>query len=446
MRKEFIKSIVLTLLVVLSLFFTWAIWTIPSSYNQFHDSPYLESKKISEETRDLHETIRPYEILFHKDGVHYGTTEMNDLRKVWDEICGWPLIEMRDISNQFQGKEFLNFINGENGKNEIDLLFYNEVPMKTFLSIFNWKTDDLNFMMIDRIIIPSVIGEEEQKIYFISSEQQKVVETVVKQKGANLYINNLFSKKNDFTKYSPFDINKDLKIFLPKSNVKMKEVHSSVEDINGEEFKQALFIDPKNVKRDKDTYTDGTRVLNIFPSEKSIKYDDRTIREPFQAEPDVIIQQSIDFLNAHGGWTNDYILFNSDENYENQEVKLRLAHNSYPIFKSSDQYFGSTFIRQIWGKNEIAIYERPSYQLKDFWSGEDKVLFSGREVVDFIKNHEKFDVMNIKNVFLAYELAKSSNNDIVKLNPIWCVQMKDGSIEKIPDEQENDGGDLDGLE
>ncbi|MED4534743.1 two-component system activity regulator YycH [Metabacillus fastidiosus] len=458
MKRELIKTIVLTLLVALSLFFTWAIWTIPSSYDQFQNSAYQEGKKISDQTKSIHEIVQPYQILFHKNNEHYGALNRNELKKVWNEIYEWQLLETRDISNQFSEEHFLNFVNGEDGKSKVALLFYNEVPIETFRSIFNWKTDELSSMKYDRIIIQSIKEndiQKELKLYFVSYSKRKVVETKVSYNGAVPYINDILNDNDQHQKYFAFNLNEKDKLFLPENDLKMKEVNFYVDEIDGETLKQALFNNPKNVKRDiststnKNTYTDGTRVLNIFLHQQLVRYVNPTIRDVTQPELGVIIKQSVNYIDSHGGWTDDYILFNLGENYQDGEVKFQLSYNSYPVLDAfdPDKFFGRTSINLRWGRNEVASYDRPLYTLSTLGSEQERIMPSGHSVIKLIKKDEEIAVSNIENIMLGYELVKPLSEEYsVKLVPIWYVHLKDGSIKKIAEAQENSGGESNGLE
>ncbi|MFC0273087.1 YycH family regulatory protein [Metabacillus herbersteinensis] len=449
MNKENVKSVVLTILVLISILLTWGIWTFQPSYEEIQSSTYFENEPISVEKREVYQAIKPQQIYFHEEKNHYSSFKAQYLKDTWKEIRKWEITGAIDQSNLYSADEFLNWVHGEDGKNKVEIVFSDEIPMKTFQSILNWETDGMSYTGFDRMIIPAVSDSEEQKIYFVSYDEKKVIETKVDNSISRDFIKAQFTDKEDFYTYNIYEIGEGNSILLPEGNFSIKKVKYLRDKIDGEKFKQALFSNPSRVRREisisKNTYTDGTRVLNVFPNRQELRYVNPTIRNTAPVEPDLLIEQSIGFLNNHGGWTDDYHFFNLDE--MNQEVSFRLSINSIPVFESFENGSGPTVIRQIWGRNEIAIYERPLYSLSSDFPPEDITLPSGDELLNLIKKNQQIQLNHIQNIFPAYELGESqSDPQLVEIIPIWCLQMRDGSFVKLQSKQDVLGGGSSGLE
>lgn len=444
MNKESIKSATLTVLVVISLFFTWNMWNLQPSYEEFQNQTFFESIPISQETRDLHEVIKPQQLYFHTAENHYSTLDASYLKNLWKEMQEWEYSNERVLSNE----ELQSWIHGKD-EAKIELRFYDEIPMATFQTMIEWDDETSEIITFDRIFLNVAKDNEVQKVYFVSYDKLKIVETSVNHPEASHFVAELFSKKEEFQLYFSFDTGQGNEIMLPENKVRLNSFEYVTEEIDGEKFKDALFSNPRIVKQDvdisKNRYTDGTRELNIFPNLHVVKYVNPTLRETNSVEANVLLEQSIAFLNDHGGWTDEYVLFNLEEN--DQEIKFIMSIQSIPVINSMEDPFGPTMISQRWSQNEIAIYERPLYQLlmTDFPS-EISTLMSGRKVVELITSDQELDKTKIKNIYIAYELGGSDSQQVVKVSPVWCIEMKDGTLMKINEVLQQPGGDENGVE
>jgi regulatory protein YycH of two-component signal transduction system YycFG len=235
---------------------------------------------------------------------------------------------------------------------------------------------------------------------------------------------------------------------LPNNQVILDSYEYFTETIDGEKFKDALFSNPRIVKQDENVsrnrYTDGIRELNIYQNQHMVRYVNPTLRDTDSVRAGLLIDQSISFLNDHGGWTDNYVLFNVNES--DQEIEFIMSIQSIPVINSEENSFGPTMIKQRWGQNEIAIYDRPSYQLISNISNQSTTLMSGYQVVELIKNNQQIEETNIHNIFIAYELSSSDSQQFVKVSPIWCIQMKNGQLLKINKDLEQSGGNENGVE
>jgi regulatory protein YycH of two-component signal transduction system YycFG len=111
-----------------------------------------------------------------------------------------------------------------------------------------------------------------------------------------------------------------------------------------------------------------------------------------------------------------------------------------------ENQYGPTMISQRWGQNEIAIYERPLYELMTPLSSNSLTLMSGRKVEDIINKNQQIDKTQINNIFIAYELGGSDSQQTVKVSPVWCIEMIDGTLIKMTEVVDQPGGDENGLE
>jgi regulatory protein YycH of two-component signal transduction system YycFG len=321
--------------------------------------------------------------------------------------------------------------------------------MSTFQSMLQWDSDTNENIAFDRIFLDVMTANDaQQKVSFVSYDKMIVVETTVNDIEAKDFVAQIFDRRDELQSYFSYDTGQGSDIMLPNNQVILDSYEYFTETIDGEKFKDALFSNPRIVKQDENVsrnrYTDGIRELNIYQNQHMVRYVNPTLRDTDSVRAGLLIDQSISFLNDHGGWTDNYVLFNVNES--DQEIEFIMSIQSIPVINSEENSFGPTMIKQRWGQNEIAIYDRPSYQLISNISNQSTTLMSGYQVVELIKNNQQIEETNIHNIFIAYELSSSDSQQFVKVSPIWCIQMKNGQLLKINKDLEQSGGNENGVE
>ncbi|KKI89519.1 hypothetical protein WQ54_24455 [Bacillus sp. SA1-12] len=444
MNKESIKSAILVILVVISLFFTWNMWSLEPTLEEFEDETLFESVPIDETQRKMYEVITPQQLFFHSGDKHYSTINGSSANELWKEMQNWEYSNQRGSSTQ--GFEAL--VRGKNNQS-LELRFFDEIPIETFQSMIKWEEETSSLFAFDRIYLPVVKENEIQKIFFVSASEKEIVEASVNNLDASDFVADLFGKREGFQPYFVFQAGEDNEILLPENQMKVDNYQYFTEVIDDEKFKDALFSKPRIVKQDvnrntdETRYTDATRELTINPAEHSVNFANPTLRISNSVDDFTLFQQSFTYLNDHGGWTDRYVLFDINESV--QEVSMIMSIQSIPVIRASNSsFYGPTMITLSWGQNEIVNYTRPSYQLIHSISDDSTILMSGRKVEEIIRNVQQIDDLSqIYNIFIAYELGSSSDNEqIVTVSPVWCIKMKDGTLMKV----EQTGGDKNGVE
>jgi regulatory protein YycH of two-component signal transduction system YycFG len=449
MNRESIKTATLIVLIVISLFFTWNMWNLQPTYEYFQNQTVFESTPISQESREVYEVIKPQNLmLYTSSGNEFSTLDGSYMNTLWKEMQGW---EYRGEKIETFTKDAFHDWIYENEGTKLELKFYDEIPMTTFQSMLEWDEDPNEHITFDRIFLDiSQDPDVEQNVYFVSYENMELIKTSVENAEASRFVAELIDEEVDLQQYFAFDTGQGFEIMLPEEKVKLDSYQYMTEEIEGESFKDSLFSNPRIVKRDanKNRYTDGTRELNINTNQHAVKYvNPPMLSDTSSIEESVLIKQSIAFLNDHGGFTDDYVLFDIQDNQ--QEIRFIMTIQSIPVVPVSDSMenrFGPTMISQRWGQNEIASYDRPSYHRDFTIEKKSQTLMSGRKVVELISNNEQIEETEINNIFIAYELSSSNSQQVVNVSPVWCIETKDGRLMTINDELEQSGGNENGLE
>ncbi|MDQ0230925.1 YycH family regulatory protein [Metabacillus malikii] len=443
MKKETIKSIILTVLIITSFLLTWNTWTYQPATREKTDTKLYESIPITNETREFHEVVRPQQLFIHEGDKHYSTLNGTYMNSTWKKMQEWEYSNLKKEEQTFPNEQsFQTWLNGI--KEKIELRFFSEIPMFTFQSMLKWEAEITGNLSFDSILLQLDRGSEIQKVYFVSYDKMSVLESSVNNENASNFIEGLFNNKGEFQEYFSIQIGNGKSLYLPEKEVTVEKYQYLTEEVEGRKFRDALFTNPSIVKQDYNRYTDSVRLLDISLSNQTVEYVNTTVRNSNSLIASSLIDKSIVSLNSHGGWTNDFGLFHVNE--EEQETTFIMMIKSMPVINSARKPFGPTTISQVWGENELAKYYRPLYELVDNgFQNNSSTLMSGRSVQEMIiGENAKYDMLQIENIFIGYELSNSGN--YVNAEPVWCLKMDNGETTIIYEEDKVTGGNANGME
>src|SRR5213075_2761192 len=94
MKYETIKTAILTILVLLSIFLTWNLWTYQPNYATMEKNNVVAEVTMSEK-QEIKKIVRPDLVLYHKQGQHYGTTRADELDKLIKELGRWSFTDVK---------------------------------------------------------------------------------------------------------------------------------------------------------------------------------------------------------------------------------------------------------------------------------------------------------------------------------------------------------------
>ena len=146
-----------------------------------------------------------------------------------------------------------------------------------------------------------------------------------------------------------------------------------------------------------------------------------------------------DFVNEHGGWTDEYRFNNM--NIKARYVKFQLYVRGLPVLGGTTL----TEIEQVWGDEAIYQYKRPYYTLDESLPSETETvtLLSGTEVAEQLMNSTEVDFSTIEEIIPAYYMEHDTELNIYMLEPFWYY-LKNGKWSRFSPEQL--GGGKIGLE
>ncbi|MEH7224784.1 two-component system activity regulator YycH [Bacillus sp. JJ1566] len=439
MKYETIKTAILIFLVLSSIVLTWTLWTYQPKYKHLASNDTVE--EVTENVqKDTFEIIKPSKILYHIEGQHFGTFNGAELNRVMKEIRPWEIDEIQNITHTVQENGLADFLN-RNG--HVEIYFPDPFPLQLYKKFMNINDKEHSLISFDRFVI-DVDSEDQGEgiVYFVSTGDNLVYKGRVENRFTKDFRRTFYTTATRYPEQIEYALSETNSVYLPKDDTIINRYEYFIDAININTFIDRLFTDSSRVKRDRLTtgefYTDGTRLLRVYNNQKYIDFINPTRMSGNQTNTTDLIQTSIDFVNEHVGWTDDYRFFSW--NKESQTTVFKLYVENIPVFSSKRL----ADISQHWENNEIVKYVHPAINLKIDWNPIKTRLLQGEKIMETITSMEDFNPELLDSVTVAYEMmVNEDNSQFVSLQPVWFYRYN-GVWSKVEDE--DIGGHEDGLE
>ncbi|KMJ60417.1 hypothetical protein AB685_06300 [Bacillus sp. LL01] len=433
MNYETIKSLILTFLVLLSLILTWNLWTYQPDDEFINNDRVINDVEIREK-KEIDQIVKPSHLLFHFEDVHHGKV---DTDRFLEEFKKWSLSEIEPVEN-INEKTFVTFMHG-NGKMEV--VFPEEIPLQTFRYLTSFDSEIPNFS-INRIVFDfkdDSFGNE-PTIYLVNYEEKEVYSARV----GNLSLNHLerafYQTARTNPRYLSLKAEEGRYIFLPALDRKEEQIRTYnyfTDQLNPEDFKDALFSDPsivtKDLTMDAEVYRDDSRLMRVTNHDYKLQYVNPGNTGNGNTFEFNVIEQGIEFINDHSGWTGpveSYHLDKWNRSTLEDSVTFRMHVGNYPVFNFN--FDAVTEISQSWRNNELREYVRPTFEFGIIVPGSvQKQLPTGNSV---LRKLEKMnvDLSKVTDIKVAYELKRVSNQKgIIIIEPVWVYQESNAMWTKL---------------
>ncbi|MFC7395070.1 YycH family regulatory protein [Scopulibacillus cellulosilyticus] len=419
MTRETGKTILLTILVLLSVVLTWNIWFYQTEYKS-SKSPSDSVKNVAiADSKSLKDVVKPDLAVYYHNNDMFGVTKSESVSKVYSLFRKATFTNVYPIYGQHS-------IPARGGNNGYEIVFPAPVTINTLQKLFNFDSEDLsvqNNLMIDRIeIFKSATNNNQVMALFKTEKDNAAFYAAVK----GLNVNNLytsFSNANLVPYYKqPLRVKT---AYLPAVKTKVKSILSFYDTVSFTDFVPILFSDPDNAIYSKGSYSDGSHQLE--KSGNVLQYVNPAIGDTSTDIEDPIIH-SYDFVNGHKGWTDDYIYDGISQNpsSEHQEVNFRIMTGDYPIISTEvypNQYL--CLINLNWKDNELQKLNRTLLNLNPIDTREPQTLASGQEVLHLLKTKASIKPKDIEDLRIGYRLRTVSDSDSsINLVPEWFYKQK----------------------
>ncbi|MBQ0139092.1 MAG: hypothetical protein KBT36_07340 [Kurthia sp.] len=445
------KSVVLTVLVLLSITLTFSIWSYRPHYETVEKA---DSVTVSMESkRQLSDVVQPYRLLLHKDGMWTGTADTEEMETTFKQLKKWELSDISPVSNNFSVAKLNDLMLLDN---RMIFQFDSEVPMITFQNILPMSAKKVPEVSFDHLIISwsslnkDDVPTNELTVFFSNSKQKQLYRAKIMVKSEKNFENNLLANMKSFKQYVPFQRENTNTLFLPVETQKMAQYKYLISSISIEDFKTALFVNPKIVKMSPDNqtgiekYSDDKSIMTVDRNLYMESFVDSTATENQEnIQKTHLISNTFNFINEHAGWTGDYRYSNVD--YNAQSVDYQLYIENLPVYETD---LGTTKIEVYWGNGRIYRYIRPTYKLAYLPQEKNKQveLVSGEQIVHKLMVDKKVDFNKITALRIGLTMKKDATRSSIYLfEPTWFYRIDD-VWHAVKQKDAVVGGDVSGLE
>lgn len=425
---EQIKSIVLLLLVALSLFLTFRIWSYQPNYKIIEENQVV-AKKIGK-YKEIDQILLPYRLIVSENDKLYGNVSYKKLNEIMSTMSSWKPKGLDFEKNNLTYDDINNFIS----ENKHITLFYSaEVPIKVFQSILNFSDSDITNITFDRLIIDwGNLNDSNIKINFINTKNKTLYSTKVPIKESD-FQDDVLRHLEDLDLYQEVKRIKKLSLYVPTEQVKLNQYTYYIDEVSPDMFRDILFNDPNIVKKNNESedslkYTDGMALMTVDTNSRIFNFVNPSSENISNISLAELWNNTFQFVNNHGGFNGDYRY--ASVNMEKHVIDYQLFMHGYPVFSS----ITSTQITATWGNNQIFRYKRPYFFLEMDISSEKKseLLHSGAKIIELVDETNKLQLSSIDDLVVGYYLVQNDNDLLYTLVPSWFAIIKGSWIRLSP--------------
>lgn len=426
MKIEKIKSYILSILVIISLLLTFALWNYKPNLSTVNsDENYLNEIDLGGLEHTKRSIIQPDKVIFHKNNELYGFEDTNDRENFYRKMQDWTLDDYRTGESN----------NRMLGRNYIEVIFPSDMPAELIKSLFKTNTDEkLPTWSFDRMYIMFNQANSTLDLKLISIDNHQQATFTVKD--SSMFRNAWTSMQSERSqmKYLSFGDDDDSPIYIPKEPVEAKDRTLSVNTINVNSLIGALFQDPSIVNPNStDGYlSDGQRRIKLLEDRRAMEFAHPMHSDSDRSSVIDLLDRSLANINSHKGWTDTYYLETIDQTAN--LLRYRMKYDGYPVFNSSDLSIIETELINL----ELRAYRRPLFSLVNELDSQEVTLESGEEVISFLTNNEVFKKELIKDIQIGYKLTYFDLvSHTLSLDPTWYMNYNGDWIEIRVDQFED---------
>ncbi|WP_153733057.1 YycH family regulatory protein [Sporosarcina obsidiansis] len=436
---ETIKSIVLLLLVLMSVMFTFTIWTFSPNYEPMEQMQTVDISIAEKKTID--EIIKPYKIITNLKDQVLGSMESRKINTILSEMSTWQLKDLQLVNQDMSKFDVAKVLRQPS---QMTLYFPGEVPILVYDNVLMIEDNNIPEATFNRLIIDWSQSTQLPTVHFLSETSGVHYQAQINLPNKSSFLRNVVDVGQSFAEFAEIDRGNAPFLTVSKHPITIPRHTYYQEEVNPLRFRDALFSDPNAVRRsqvdsNEEEYGDDHAFMKVLTKTKMLKYTMPAAESQEIAIPSELLVNTIDFINEHGGWTDEFRY--SYMNPISRHVEFQLYVDGLPVYSEQS---GTNEIMQKWGDSRVYQYFRPYYTLDVNVETVDVELPSGVEVAEALRDSDDLDFDLIDEITPGYFLIHDDNQRLLILQPCWYYLIKDNWFRFMPEGPS--GGDEIGLE
>ncbi|MGB6778297.1 MULTISPECIES: YycH family regulatory protein [unclassified Planococcus (in: firmicutes)] len=425
---EHVKSIALFILIFLSLALTFTIWTFTPSLEEI-ETPTQVDVAIGDK-RSADEVVRPVKVLYHHEDKVTGTFSQTEIEEMLETIQQWQISDVQ-IFEEEAGTEVLKQYLQNPGRT---VLYYpGAVPFPVFDAIMDITDNNLPESTFNRVVVEWGTEEDpDSVIYFINTGSGRVYEAQVSETELVKFRGDYVQQSEEYDRYITDPRIGNLPVYVPEDPIEKTGFDYLLEETSAAIFADAIMDSPSaefaGDLQSEEFTDDSGAIMRELDSQKSINYVQPKAETSDPAIPSDLVFNSINFVNEHGGWTDQYVYFGMKS--VNQQISYQLFFEGSPVFSNMT----AVSLDVEWGIDngieQAFRYSRPTYLLDSVAETRTIEMASGEAVLDALARLE-MDLSTIEAVTIGYELTESE--PLITFQPAWYYKAN-GKWTRLSDE------------
>lgn len=439
-----VKTMTLVVLIGLSLVLTLLIMNA-APYDTIGRQTTVDiSIAESQEKKDISSIIKPYKMNFNFEEGLTGTTDAEQIDYMTDLLQKWRMLNPELVDDSFDEGKWSEFLQKPN---QIVLYYPDEVPLSVYETVLNIENPNIPETSFNIIVAEWNLTSSMLEIHFISQLNGLRYKSTAKIFDLQLFLREVVNVGRSYNDYVKIDVTDTKQITVPEKEVALLQntyFPDEKDEINPTRFRSALFSDPNAVRRSepskyREDFQDNHALMSVDTRKKQLRFVHPVVESRELAIPSELLEDTIDFVNEHGGWTDEYRF--SKMNFRTRYVSFKLYVRGIPVLGGNTP----TEIEQVWGEEAIYQYKRPYYTLGETLPSETEtvILPSGVEVAEALMASPEVDFSTIDEIIPAYYMKQDVDLNIFVLEPSWFY-LQNGKW--IPFSSDELGGEEIGLE
>lgn len=425
LKKDQIRNITLTILVLLSFLLSFNLWTAGRNIGEEQNSSNQTVRSnVSMTEHSESEAFRPTLIALHgvEDQSSLTVASTFPLRNLLDNRYSSDNLQSIESYEEVNVSQYLEML--QNGE-WMEFIFREELP----LGILSQKFDDLSQenenSFFDRILINI---ENRGTVYFYHTETNAFYSASVSE-DESINIDPFLNTENLIYKPAEIRIFNEKLIYLSQETIEIPYRSYVIDRLPNSLYTSNFYPDPSlvDVRSSESTtrYIDLTREVTINSRNHTLVFL-RQIEESGELRPTDRFIRSFEQVNRFENWTGTYALTNYSP--EDGIVSFRREIEGLPVFSSSDNETVSEVGLVEGGVTHLKLPLRFINTPITMDGSPTEELIPGIEVIDQLSNQlspEEFE--KVEDLTIGYTWQESDEaSQVIYFIPDWYI-LYDGS-------------------